>query len=347
MNDPKNPKDALASVKIPMNLWPVTATAVGSLGILNGRLKYGQANYRATEVRASVYIGAAMRHLALWSEGQEEDPIEKVPHLSGALASLAIIVDARAHGTLVDDRPVASGGFERLMKELEAVVVHLQELHKDRQPLHHTRDVYQEIDKVYWHHLDQEEQKPADDPTPDTVSTEVAISAEVISGGCSGTGCACACACKEPTREDLTSEDLLLLHWDSLPEGSTAPVKKPRKPRKKHIAGTIKMHAPGAVLIVDGSSGKVLHVESTESVEAAVAYMNCRRINLRDLRAAIQVRRLEPVQVLYKDNQWVNSALANITYWDSAGVKHELHNMLPAGPKPLETSEGWLVPASS
>ena len=43
---PSNPKDMIGSNKLPLHLWPNTATAMGSLGFLNGALKYGRANFR-------------------------------------------------------------------------------------------------------------------------------------------------------------------------------------------------------------------------------------------------------------------------------------------------------------
>ena len=49
-----NPKDAIGSGKVPMHLWPSTATAVGSIALLNGALKYGRSNWRVAGVRASI-----------------------------------------------------------------------------------------------------------------------------------------------------------------------------------------------------------------------------------------------------------------------------------------------------
>ena len=134
---PTNPKDAIGSGKVPLHLWPQTATAMGSIAMLNGMLKYGRSNFRAVGIRASIYYDAAMRHLSAWFEGEECDPDDGVPHLSAALACLAIIIDAQAAGKLTDDRMV-QGGYRELMDRLTVHVARLKELHKDRDPEHYT-----------------------------------------------------------------------------------------------------------------------------------------------------------------------------------------------------------------
>lgn len=134
---PTNPKDAIGCGKVPVHLWPNTATAMGSIGFLNGALKYGRANFRATGVRASIYYDAARRHLDAWFEGEECDPDDGVPHLAAALACLAIIVDAEAAGKLTDDRQV-EGGYRELMDSLTPHVGRLKDLHKGRDPKHYT-----------------------------------------------------------------------------------------------------------------------------------------------------------------------------------------------------------------
>lgn len=124
--DTTNPKDAIGSDKIPMHLWPMTATAVGSLALLDGALKYGRNNYRATPVRASIYVDAAQRHLAAWFEGEGDDPSSGVPHLGHALACLAILVDAEAANRLVDDRN-HPGGYHDLVARLTPRVAKMRE----------------------------------------------------------------------------------------------------------------------------------------------------------------------------------------------------------------------------
>lgn len=132
-----NPKDAIGSQKLPLHLWPTTATAMGCLGLMDGALKYGRANWRSAGVRASIYFDAANRHLAAWFEGESADPDSGLPHLAHALACLAIIVDAEAAGLLVDDRQIP-GGHRRLMDALTRHVPRLQAVHAERDPRHFT-----------------------------------------------------------------------------------------------------------------------------------------------------------------------------------------------------------------
>ena len=132
-----NPKDAIGAGKLPLHLWPNTATALGCLGLLDGMLKYGRSNWRVAGARASIYVDAAKRHLDKWFEGEPCDADSGLPHLAHALASLAILVDAEAAGKLNDDRMVA-GGYLNMLKTLTPHVARLKELHADKAPRHYT-----------------------------------------------------------------------------------------------------------------------------------------------------------------------------------------------------------------
>lgn len=136
--DTANPKDAAGRAKVPLHLWPAAATAYGSIGLLEGELKYGRNNFRATPVAASVYVAACKRHLDYWIEGQEVASDTGSPHLGNALACLAILVDAKTNGTLIDDRNYApdADAYERLMAELTAQVAKLKVMFADKNPKH-------------------------------------------------------------------------------------------------------------------------------------------------------------------------------------------------------------------
>ena len=134
---PTNPKDAIGSNKMPVHLWPETATLLGSLALLDGALKYGRSNFRAIGVRSSIYYDAARRHLTAWFEGEDLDPDSGVPHLGHALACLAILVDAEAAGKLNDDR-MAPGGYRKLIDALTPHVERLKAAHADKSPKHYT-----------------------------------------------------------------------------------------------------------------------------------------------------------------------------------------------------------------
>lgn len=132
-----NPKDMIGCNKLPLHLWPETATAYGCLGLLEGALKYGRSNWREAGVRASIYYDACRRHLGAWFEGEDLDPQSGLPHLSHALACIAIIVDADAGGKLKDDR-VYPVNYRELIDSLTGHVSRLRELHKDKDPKHWT-----------------------------------------------------------------------------------------------------------------------------------------------------------------------------------------------------------------
>lgn len=136
-----NPKDAIGANKLPLHLWPETATALGCLGCADGMLKYGRSNFRAIGVRSSIYYDAARRHLNAWFEGEDIDEIEHggsgLPHLAHALACIAIIVDAQAAGKLNDDRQM-KGGYRKFVQELTPHVARLKKKHADKAPKHYT-----------------------------------------------------------------------------------------------------------------------------------------------------------------------------------------------------------------
>lgn len=135
---PTNPKDAIGTNKLPLHLWPTTATALGCIAFAEGMLKYGRTNWRKTGVRASIYVDAAKRHLDAWFEGEEVAPDSGVPHLGNALACIAILVDARAAGKLHDDRAFNGAGYRAMVDELTAVLAQLREQHADKNPRHYT-----------------------------------------------------------------------------------------------------------------------------------------------------------------------------------------------------------------
>lgn len=132
-----NPKRQFGLASIPLHLWSPLASAYGSLGLYNGSLKYGRNNFKATPVEASIYIAAAMRHLSAWAEGEEYDPADGVPNLGGVLANIAILLEARAAGTLVDDRQMGTG-YLKEREHLKEIMKNVTEIHKDKNPRHYT-----------------------------------------------------------------------------------------------------------------------------------------------------------------------------------------------------------------
>lgn len=138
--DTANPKDAVGRAKLPLHLWPASASAAGAVGILEGELKYGRNNFRATRVDASVYVAAAKRHIDAWFEGENNTDVG-VPHLGNALACLAILVDAQANGTLIDDRNFTKDpdGYASLVKVLTEASAGLKARYGNVHPKHWDR----------------------------------------------------------------------------------------------------------------------------------------------------------------------------------------------------------------
>jgi hypothetical protein len=134
---PSNPKDLIGSGKLPLHLWPETATAMGCLGLLDGMLKYGRSNWRAVGVRSSIYIDALRRHTNAYFEGEDNDPDSGLPHLSHMLACIAILIDSKAAGNLTDDR-MYPGGYRSLVNELTPLVDTLKQRHAGKSPKHYT-----------------------------------------------------------------------------------------------------------------------------------------------------------------------------------------------------------------
>lgn|SRR5574343_481851 len=136
---PTNPKDIVATTKLPLHLIPMMTQAYLAIGHFNGLGKYGRDNWRASGVLASVYVSAALRHLTAWNEGEELDPDDGVPHLMGAITSLSILIDAQHTGTLNDDRKYRGAGIPEQARGLaEAHLARLTALHADRQPKHYS-----------------------------------------------------------------------------------------------------------------------------------------------------------------------------------------------------------------
>ena len=112
-----NPKDALGVAKPQLDLVPPAALLYLSKVMALGAAKYGKYNWRQKKVRYSIYVAAAMRHLLTALDGEELDPESGQPHVAHAAACMAILLDAKATGNLVDDRPTP-GVAGKLIAEL-------------------------------------------------------------------------------------------------------------------------------------------------------------------------------------------------------------------------------------
>ncbi len=101
-----NPKaeQAVADNKPPLDYleWGVLDSAARVMK--SGADKYGRRNYRDTEILASVYVGALLRHVTAWAAGEDIDPDTGQSHLAHVVANCMVVESAGLAGTLVDDR---------------------------------------------------------------------------------------------------------------------------------------------------------------------------------------------------------------------------------------------------
>lgn len=132
-----NPKDALSTLRIPLWLLSPIAKAHWAIAQFAGLCKYGSWNWRASGVRTSVYLSAMGRHIDAYLSGEEHDPADGTHHLGNIMACAAILLDARAAGKLVDDRP-PSVSLRGEYKELVTTMERLREAYKDKSPRHWT-----------------------------------------------------------------------------------------------------------------------------------------------------------------------------------------------------------------
>jgi hypothetical protein len=132
-----NPKEAFGSDKLPLHLFPMTARAWGCIGLLEGALKYGRNNFRKLGVRSSTYYSSVGRHMDLWFEGQDHDPVTQIHHLANAIAGIAILIEAIEAGNLNDDRNFP-GGYIEGKARLEAKIPFLKRLFAKENPKHYT-----------------------------------------------------------------------------------------------------------------------------------------------------------------------------------------------------------------
>lgn len=103
MNDPKG---EIGKTKCPLYLLPPMALRQTAWVHELGADKYGAFNWRETNVCASTYISAMMRHLLYFMEGIDLDDESGWSHLAHIAANCNILMDAKAHGTMIDDRHV-------------------------------------------------------------------------------------------------------------------------------------------------------------------------------------------------------------------------------------------------
>lgn len=132
-----NPKDSLGDRKVPLWLCSPIATAQWAVCQFVGLVKYGAWNWRIAGVRSSVYLSAMKRHMDAYLSGEEFDPKDQTPHLGHIMACAAILIDAKAAGKLIDDRP-PSVNLRAAYAAVEAQMDLARENYGDMTPRHYT-----------------------------------------------------------------------------------------------------------------------------------------------------------------------------------------------------------------
>ena len=111
-----NPKARLGALKAPLHLVPPSVKIALSEALADGATKYGAYNWRDEPISVSTYKGGLERHMDAYWDGEEFAEDSGVHHLYHALANIALMIDARSVGTLVDDRPTA-GAASRMQAD--------------------------------------------------------------------------------------------------------------------------------------------------------------------------------------------------------------------------------------
>lgn len=101
-----NPKHirAMKDGKVPMEYIVWEMLALDARVHKHGADKYGVRNWRRDRILASTYEGAMLRHLSAWAMGEDIDPDSGMHHLAHLRACCAVVIDADAHGTMLDNR---------------------------------------------------------------------------------------------------------------------------------------------------------------------------------------------------------------------------------------------------
>lgn len=112
-----NPKSLQGAKKYSLRYLPLSANIAVNQALEDGAKKYGPANWREKGVAISVYVDAALRHLNQFYDGKQDNAADSgAPNLGHAMACLAIIIDAMAGGSAIDDRPFPTKDTDALLK---------------------------------------------------------------------------------------------------------------------------------------------------------------------------------------------------------------------------------------
>lgn len=103
----RDPKSVSGSRKPALHLISPAAEIEEAIALKSGADKHGPWNWREHRIELMEHLAAVKRHIARFIDGENGDPETGACPLAHARATLGIILDARACGTLIDDRPRA------------------------------------------------------------------------------------------------------------------------------------------------------------------------------------------------------------------------------------------------
>lgn len=97
-----DPKKKHGDLKDPLHLLPPAFLRQVAHALKHGADKYGEFNWRAEGIKLQMqtYSSAILRHIVSIMDGEWLDKESNMPHLAHIAASVAIVLDAEAHGNL-------------------------------------------------------------------------------------------------------------------------------------------------------------------------------------------------------------------------------------------------------
>lgn len=95
----------VASITKPqLHLIPAAGNREQAAALACGAAKYGERNWLGHPINMTTYLSAMKRHIDAILEGEDFDLESGAHHLGHVMAGCSIVLDARHHGTLIDNR---------------------------------------------------------------------------------------------------------------------------------------------------------------------------------------------------------------------------------------------------
>lgn len=103
-----DPKQRYGEAKPQLHLIPPAGNDEQALALALGKRKYGERNWMRTKVEILTYLSAMKRHIDKVLDGIDIDEESGAHHLGNVMAGCSIVLDARRHGMLIDNRILPS-----------------------------------------------------------------------------------------------------------------------------------------------------------------------------------------------------------------------------------------------